>query len=445
MRSRKDYNSRKRLTSDQVQLNLFSCKDYSLMEKVLNRENMLKALKKVKSNKGAAGIDGMQIEDLHNYLVVEWPRIKEELSAGTYKPKPVRRVVIPKPDGGERYLGIPTVLDRLIQQAVLQILTPIYEPTFSEHSYGFRPGRNAHKAIRQAQQYIKSGSEIVVDIDLEKFFDKVNHDKLMSILSREIADKRVLRLIRKFLTAGIMERGCCIKSEIGTPQGGPLSPLLANVMLDGLDKELEKRGHKFVRYADDCNIYVKSRRAGYRVIESIKRFVEMRLKLNVNEAKSAVDIPNERKFLGISFCRDAEARIKLAPKSIKRFKETIRELSRYRIPIKMSERIARINRFLTGWMSYYRIIEAPSDLKDLDRYVRRRLRMCRLKQWRLPKTRKRELLDLGARPRDAALLSSSGKGAARLSKAPAIRIALRNKYWKNLGLLNVTEIYAELC
>lgn len=291
--------------SNAAQVNVQSCKEQnSLMDLILSRENMLKAMKKVEANKGAAGVDKMEVKGLRKYLVNNWLQDRELLLTGNYKPLPVRRVEIPKPDGGKRCLGIPAVKDRLIQQAVLQLLTPIYDPKFSDHSYGFRPGRSAHQAIKKSQEYIQSGYAIVVDIDLEKFFDKVNHDKLMSIIAREIKDKRVLKLIRAFLTAGIMDKGCCIKSEIGTPQGGPLSPLLANIMLDGLDKELERRGHKFVRYADDCNIYVKSRRAGERVMESVKDFVEKKLKLKVNESKSAVDTPDRREFLGISFFPD---------------------------------------------------------------------------------------------------------------------------------------------
>lgn len=275
-----------------------------LMELVVERENMLEALKRVESNKGAPGIDGMKVEELRSYLIDNWEAHKRELLAGNYKSRPVRRVVIPKEEGGERNLGVPTVLDRLIQQAILQVLTPIFDPDFSEHSYGFRPGRSAHQAIKQAQEYINGGYRIVVDIDLEKFFDKVNHDSLMYTLSKKIKDKRMLKILRGFLKAGIMIDGCCVCTEEGTPQGGPLSPLLANIVLDRLDKDLEKRGHRFVRYADDCNIYVKSERSGQRVMESVRKFVEQKLKLKINEAKSAVDKAQRRSLLGFSFTGD---------------------------------------------------------------------------------------------------------------------------------------------
>jgi len=291
--------------SNPVHIKEQSCKDEnSLMERILSRENMFRALSRVESNKGAAGADGMEVKDLRAYLRENWLQDKALLLSGDYKPVPLRRVIIPKPDGGERSLGIPSVKDRLIQQAVLQVFTLIYDPRFSDHSYGFRPGRSAHQAIKQAQSYIQSGYGVVVDIDLEQFFDKVNHDKLMSLLARDIEDKKVLKLIRSFLNAGIMDKGCCIVTETGVPQGGPLSPLLANIMLDGLDVELERRGHRFVRYADDCNIYVKSQRAGERVMASVKKLVETKLKLKVNESKSAVDRPSRRTFLGVSFTPD---------------------------------------------------------------------------------------------------------------------------------------------
>jgi RNA-directed DNA polymerase len=291
--------------SEPIQIKDYSCKDEcSLMDQILNRENLLEAIKRVEKNKGAAGVDKMEVTEFRSYLKDNWLRDKELLMIGKYKPSPVRRVVIPKPDGGERYLGIPTVLDRFIQQAILQVLTPIYDPRFSDNSYGFRPRRSAHQAILKSQEYIQEGYNIVVDIDLEKFFDKVNHDKLMSIIARDINDKILLKLIRAYLNAGIMENGCCVESETGVPQGGPLSPLLANIMLDGLDIELERRGHKFVRYADDCNIYVKSKRAGERVMSSVKELVETKLKLKVNEKKSAVDKPSRRKFLGMTFTPD---------------------------------------------------------------------------------------------------------------------------------------------
>lgn len=298
-----------------------------LMEQIVSRENLLEALYRVESNKGAAGIDGVSTEQLREYIVQHWGTIRQQLLEGTYKPSPVRRVGIPKPDGGVRLLGIPTAIDRLIQQAILQVLTPVFDPEFSPNSFGFRPNRRGHSAVRQAQRFIREGYRIVVDIDLAQFFDRVNHDILMNRVARKVKDKRVLKLIRAYLQAGVMIGGVCVSSEEGTPQGGPLSPLLANVLLDDLDKELERRGLRFCRYADDCNIYVKTKRAGERVKESVTRFLEGKLKLKVNEEKSAVDWPWKRKFPGFSFTYGKETRIRIAPKSLKRVKDKIRQLT----------------------------------------------------------------------------------------------------------------------
>lgn len=415
-----------------------------LMEQVVERNNLLQALHRVERNKGAAGVDGMTIKSLRSFLMNNWQRIRDALLNGTYQPLPVRRVEIPKPDGGIRLLGIPTVIDRLIQQALLQVLTPIFDPKFSPLSYGFRRGYSAHQAVKQAQNFIRQGLRFVVDMDLEKFFDRVNHDILMSKLSKRIEDKRILKLIRGYLQAGIMVNGVCVASEEGTPQGGPLSPLLANIMLDDLDKELMRRGHRFVRYADDCNIYVKSRRAGERVLQSVKHLVESRLKLKVNMEKSAVDRPWKRKFLGFSFTSNKEPRLRPAPKTVKRFKEKVRELTKRSRGQSLEKRIRDLNVYLQGWSGYFRIAETRSVFQTLDEWTRRRLRMCLLKQWKKPKTKKRNLVALGI-PRDwAALISGSRKGYWRLSKSPQINKALGIAFWRAQGLKSLVERYDAL-
>uniref|UniRef100_UPI0009AC06B1 group II intron reverse transcriptase/maturase n=2 Tax=Paenibacillus TaxID=44249 RepID=UPI0009AC06B1 len=334
-----------------------------LLERMLERENLLLAYKRVVQNGGAPGVDGVTVTELQAYLKTHWETVKAELLAGTYKPMPVKRVEIPKPGGGVRLLGIPTVMDRLLQQALLQVMNSIFDAHFSWYSYGFRPGKRAHDAVKQAQQYIQNGLRWIVDMDLEKFFDRVNHDILMARVARKVADKRILRLIRAYLNAGVMEGGVCQKTEEGTPQGGPLSPLLANILLDDLDKELTKRGHKFVRYADDCNIFVASRRAGERVMESVIGFVEGKLKLKVNRDKSAVDRPWNRKFLGFSFLSNRQVTIRLAPKTISRFKEKIRELTDRTRSMSMDDRITRLNRYLMGWMGYFRLASAKNHCK----------------------------------------------------------------------------------
>src|SRR6266576_3902183 len=357
-----------------------------LMEEVCERENLKEALRRVKANKGSAGVDGMTVDEITGYLKQHWPAIREQLLSGTYKPQPVRRVEIPKPDGGGvRKLGIPSTLDRFIQQAVMQVLQRRWDRTFSDHSYGFRPGRSAHQAVAQAQQYIAEGYGWVVDFDLEKFFDRVNHDKLMGQIAKRIEDKRLLKLIRAFLYAGVMENGLVSPSVEGTPQGGPLSPLLSNLVLDELDRELERRGHRFVRFADDSNIYVRSQRAGRRVMESITRFITQRLKLKVNDKKSAVARPQERKFLGFSFTDGPEVRRAIASKSLVRFKRRIREITRRAKGVSMDTTIEELAPYMRGWRSYFGFCETPEVLLSLTRWVRLRLRAALWRQWKTPR------------------------------------------------------------
>lgn len=407
-----------------------------LMEVICERENMQSALKRVKRNGGAPGVDGMTTEELSEFLKGHWPGIKEQLLEGKYQPHPVRRVEIPKPDGGQRKLGIPCVVDRLIQQAILQVLQEKWDKTFSKHSYGFRPERSAHQAITQTQTYLKSGYEWVVDIDLEKFFDRVNHDRLMSALAREIEDKRVLKLIRAFLNAGVMENGLVRPSEEGTPQGGPLSPFLSNIVLDELDRELESRGHRFVRYADDCNIYVRSERAAQRVMKSVSIFITRRLKLKVNESKSAVARPQERKFLGFSFTGGKDPnRRKIAPQAIEKFKEKIRQRTDRHHNASFEKRIENLSDYLDGWKGYFGFCQTPSIFRDLDSWIRRCLRRVLWKQWKGFRRRKAELMKLGIRERLAHMAAGSSKGPwGAVAKFPGIRIALSTSYFDSLGL-----------
>ena len=404
------------------------------MEAIVERENLKKALVQVKRNKGAPGIDGMRVGDLAAYLKEHWPTFREQLLEGTYKPQPVRRAEIPKASGGKRPLGIPTVLDRFIQQAVMQVLQADWDRTFSEASFGFRPKRSAHQAVARAQELIASGHGTVVDIDLEKFFDRVNHDILMGLVAKRVSDKRILRLIRGFLTAGVLADGLIGPTEEGTPQGGPLSPLLSNLMLDVLDKELEKRGHHFVRYADDCNIYVRSQRAGERVMTSIEQFLAKRLKLKVNKAKSAVAKPSIRKFLGFSFTGNRQPRRRIAPQAIARLKAKVLELTRRTGGQSLSQIAKELSRYLIGWRGYFGFCETPSVLRALDQWVRRRLRAVTWTQWKRGRTRYTELRRRGVGRDLAAQTAGSPHGPWRLSNSPALNIALSNASLISLGL-----------
>jgi group II intron reverse transcriptase/maturase len=418
--------------------------DVAVWEAVFARENMQTALKRVESNRGAAGVDGMEVADLPDYLKRHWLEVREALESGKYRPSPVRRVEIPKPDGGMRQLGIPTVLDRLIQQAIAQVLTPMFEVVFSPHSYGFRPGRSAHQAVQQAQAYIREGYAWVVDIDLEKFFDRVNHDMLMARVARVVKDKRVLKLIRAYLESGVMLNGVVMETEEGTPQGGPLSPLLSNIMLNDLDKELEKRGHKFVRYADDCNIYVKTQRAGERVLEGVKQYLEKKLKLRVNQKKSKVERANRAQFLGFSFFkRKGELYVRIANRTKERLLEKIRHLTKRTRSGKLEDILSEVNRYLRGWIAYFRLAATPSVYEGLDEWIRRRLRQLLWKRWKHGTTRYRELIRLGV-PNERAALGASGTSPWRMSHTPVVQEALSNAFWRNSGLESITERYNQL-
>jgi RNA-directed DNA polymerase len=407
------------------------------MEAVIERENLKQALAQVKRNKGAAGIDRMSVDALPAYLKQHWPTIRAQLLDGTYKPQPVRRVEIPKASGGTRPLGIPTVLDRFIQQAMMQVLQADWDRTFSETSFGFRPGHSAHQAVERAQAYIASGLAVVVDMDLEKFFDRVNHDILMGLIAKRVADKRVLKLIRAFLNAGVMEGGLVSATEEGTPQGGPLSPLLSNLMLDVLDKELEKRGHHVVRYADDCNIYVRSQRAGERVMAGIEKFLEKRLKLKVNKAKSAVARPSVRKFLGFSFTSERQPRRRIAPAALARFKAKVRELTRRTRGRSVAQVIKELSTYLIGWRGYFGFCQTPSVLRALDEWIRRRLRAIAWKQWKHGRARFAELRRRGVGRDLAAQTAGSPHGPWRLANSPALTIALPNAFFGSLGLASI--------
>jgi RNA-directed DNA polymerase len=404
-----------------------------LMEEVCEGENCKQALARVKANKGSSGVDGRTVQQLPEFLKQHWPVIREQMLSGTYMPQPVKRVEIPKPDGGVRKLGIPTVLDRFIQQAVMQVLQRRWDRTFSDHSYGFRPGRSAHQAVEQAQQYMAAGYRWVVDLDLEKFFDRVNHDKLMAKIAERVSDKRLLKLIRAFLRAGVMEGGLVSPVDEGTPQGGPLSPLLSNIVLDELDRELERGGLRFARYADDCNVYVRSRRAGERVMESITRFITAQLKLQVNQQKSAVARPWERKFLGFSFTNAGIPKRRIAPKAVDRFQGRVRELTRRTRGVSTERMAEELSRYLRGWIGYFGKCETPSVLEELERWFRRRLRSAIWKQWKRGSVRFTELRNRGVGKDLAAQTAGSAHGPWRLANSPALSFALPNRLLKSIA------------
>ncbi|MCK4415063.1 MAG: group II intron reverse transcriptase/maturase [Candidatus Eisenbacteria sp.] len=405
-----------------------------LMERVVSRPNMLAALRRVRKNKGSPGIDGLRVEDLPAWLKENWEGVREQLLAATYQPAPVRRQTIPKPGGGERELGIPTVLDRLIQHALLQVLQPIFDPAFSEHSYGFRPGRRAHDAVRRARRYVQEGRRWMVDVDLERFFDRVNWDILMGRLSKRIEEKRVLRLIRRYLEAGVMVNGVVIERHEGTPQGGPISPLLANVLLDEVDQELEKRGHAFVRYADDGNVYVRSRRAGERVMALLRRLYSG-LRLQVNEAKSAVARVWDRKFLGFSFwvAPGKQIRIRVAKKALAAMKERVRRLTRRICGQSLGKIVQDLRAYLIGWKGYFRLADTPQVFRELNEWIRHRLRAIQLKQWKRGRTAFRELVARGLGPELAARVAANTRRWWK-NAAMALHIALPNRLFDQMGL-----------
>lgn len=415
----------------------------TLMEQVVTSANLNQAYKRVKANHGAAGVDGMTVAELRAWIANNRAGLIAALLDGSYRPQPVRGVSIPKPSGGERQLGIPTVVDRLVQQAIAQVLEPVLDPTFSGSSFGFRPGRGAHDALRQARDYVADGYEIVVDLDLEKFFDRVNHDILMARLARRIGDKRLLRVIRRFLQAGMMVDGVCCERHEGTPQGGPLSPLLANLLLDDLDKELERRGHRFCRYADDCNIYVRTPAAGERVMASVTTFLERRLRLKVNQRKSAVAPVGERQFLGHRLGK--RGRLGIGRKSLDRAKDRLRELTRRnRGHVPLGRMVRDVNTFATGWVTYYRDATCQTTLRELDGWLRRKLRCVRLKRCKRFKTMVGFLTKNGVVRDSAWRLASSGKGWWRLADTEQAKRAMPVRWFDALGLVSLAHHHAAL-
>ncbi|NLS11118.1 group II intron reverse transcriptase/maturase [Nesterenkonia sp. MY13] len=414
-----------------------------LWEEIFSRENLLAALKRVEKNAGAAGVDGMSTGELRQWALQRWPETKALLDSGAYRPAPVRQVSVPKPDGGVRVLGVPTVLDRLVQQAIAQVLGPIFEEGFSEFSFGFRPGRSAHDAVRAARRFVEDGRQWVVEVDLDSFFDRVHHDKLMHRVGRKVKDKRVLRLVHRYLQAGIMADGIRQSVREGTPQGSPLSPLLSNIMLDDFDSQMQARGHRFVRYADDVRIFVGSKRAAERVLSQAIKVLEGQLKLRVNQQKSTIAPATVATLLGFGFFFTAgrQVGIRIAPKAFKRLKQRIRELTSRRWSISMGEHITRLNRFIRGWMGYFGLISRPGAFRDFDSWFRRRMRQIRWKEWKLPRTRWRNLRRLGIAGAKAYEWSHSSRGYWRVAGSPILARALPNEYWSELGLWFFTDAW----
>lgn len=414
----------------------------SMLEEILDIRNVQKAFKQVTSNNGAGGIDGMQTDELRDYLNANWQTLKKDILESKYRPEAVRKVEISKPQGGMRMLGIPTVMDRLLQQAIAQWLSPQYEEEFSNYSYGFREGRNAHQAVLRARQNLNEGYEWVIELDLEKFFDRVNHDKLMGLLAKKITDRRILKLIRSYLNSGIMEEGVITPRTEGTPQGSPLSPLLSNIVLNELDKELQARGHHFVRYADDCSIYVSSEKSANRVMETITQYIESNLKLKVNRTKSKVSRPNESTLLGFSFYRSAKGwEIRIAPKSLKKIKEKMKDKTRRNDPTSAKEKIKKMEAVIRGWVNYFLIAKAKRKMQELDEMIRTRLRAGIWKQWKKPKTRRMNLERLGIKSGKAYEWSNSRKGCCRIAHSPVLCRALNNEYFTGLRYIGFTNYY----